>query len=449
MGLKFKLLISKVFQDPKVLIMTSVAALLLCLVGSQLFFTDYVAQARILVVSGTRGDEEASPGGESAVSDRSMRTTANVLKSRQIMEEVVAELNLEDTFGKGNAVDKLLSMVKVSPVRGTNIMEISVASKKPELATHIANAICKILITGSAKEQFSFEKDMLSWLSKETAILRKDVEDAAAELRESSKHYGIADLRTEYETTIDRMKKLQVSLAAIRAERQESEAAYHNIQNFLKAGTKPESLIEVKNDYEYMELASEYMFLRKERAAVLKKYNMSHPDIIEMTDKMEMIKEMLAARTKSVIAEAKIKYEVFRTREVSLGKIVKEENERLLDLETKIDKYNSLLNDLREKENIYNTFVEKSKNGFRSGVKVQKIDLLEQAYLPKSKNKPPTPAVVFTGLLIGLAAGGSYNLARYGKDIFTEEAKPAMPKNKGMYIERVQEEDQKKDGKKR
>jgi len=441
MSPKFKFLISKAFKNPTVLIISIVAAVLVCFFGSKLLFTDYVARAKILVISGTRGEEDDLAEGKAQVSSRSMKTTSNILKSRTLMEEITAQLNLEDIFGKADAVDRLLKMVTVKPISGTDIIEISVAYKKPELTVHIANEICRVLVAGSTRERFSFEKDMLTWLSSETDILRKNVEDAAAKLRKFSRDSTVADLKTEYEVTSGRIMKLQTSLSAIRAERQEAEASHDNIQNFLEAQTKPEELTEVKNDAEYMELSSEYVYLQKEKGAVLKKYNESHPDIIEMNDKLGIIKSMMAARMKAVIEEARVRHDVFRTREAGLEKIIKEENNRILDLEEKIDKYNSLVNDLKEEESIYNAFVNKTRGGFGGGVSVQKIDLIEQAYLPRHKEVPPLSLTILLGFLIGLVTGGAYNIIRYGEGLISEEeAEPT--KNKGMYIERVREESQ-------
>jgi len=443
MSPKFKSLISKVFKNPTVLIISTVAAVLVCFLGSKLLFTDYVARARILVISGTRGGEDDLSEGKAQVSSRSMKTTSSMLKSRTLMEEVVAQLNLEDIFGKDNAVDRLLKMVTVKPLSGTDIIEISVAYKKPELTVHIANDICRILVAGSTKERFSFEKDMLTWLSSETDILRKNVEDAAAKLREFSRDATVADFKTEYGVTSERIMKLQMSLSAVRAERQEAEASHDNIQNFLEAETEPEQLTEVKNDAEYMELSSEYVYLQKEKEAALKKYNESHPDVMEMSDKLGIIKSMMAARTKAVIQEAKVRHDVFKTREVGLEKIIKEENNRILDLEEKIDKYNSLVNDLKEKESIYNAFISKTRDGFKGGVSVQKIDLIEQAYLPRYKERPPLSLTILLGLLLGLVTGGAYNIIRYGEGLASEE-EPEPTKSKGMYIERVREEPQDK-----
>jgi hypothetical protein len=116
-------------------------------------------------------------------------------------------------------------------------------------------------------------------------------------------------------------------------------------------------------------------------------------------------------------------------------------------LEERLDEYKSLLSLLREKETVYKAFIKKTEEGFGSGLKTQQISLLEQAYLPTRTDMPPVAFIIFCGVVLGLIATILYNsLSKNGGEVLTEKKieTTAKAKEKGMYIERVRHEEDKK-----
>jgi uncharacterized protein involved in exopolysaccharide biosynthesis len=331
-------------------------------------------------------------------------------------------------------------MTKITPVRGTDIIEISVSSEKPELAAHIANAIAEVVVTGSVKQSFSFEKDILNWLYEQVSGLRKELDDSATRIREFREGIGGLDLVTEYDATWERLQELQESLSATQSERQKAETAYNNLQNYLKTGTKLEDLPQVQMDDTYKQKKSEILGLKKTISELSQTYQPNHPTIVEMSKKIAEFETGMSVRAEEVVSEIENKYKLATAREEELQRLAEAENEKLLKLEEQRDKYQSLLDDLKEKDRIYSEFIKKIDTEFTGGVTIQRAELVEEAYLPEEKAGPGFGLVLSLGILAGVIIGGIYNMVT-GEEAVSYARRPAQAprakERKDIYIERV------------
>lgn len=445
--LNLKILISKLFKRPKVLMVASLIAVVLCLIVSKFILsTHYLATGKILVSTNIIGEGNAKE--ELLFTDRILNTTAELLRSRNFIKGVVEELNLEDAFGGPAAVDRVASMLRVRPISGTNIIELSVRSKKAELATLIANTMCKVIITHSAKERFSFEKDVVSWISKKTANMKKKLQDSRARLLEFKESVGIVDLEKTHNTAIQQLAELEYSLSDARKSREELEPSYANMEKVLEPKKLLEEPLPMISDSNYKQLQSKYDYLKGMIEELLVKYQPSHPKVVELKEEFSRVKVSLDARARELLNN----YKTIKAKEDELQKMVDQENKKILKLEEVVNEYKRLLDDLKEKEALFNTFLEKMEREFVGGLRTEQLSLAEQAYLPQKRQGPPGGLVILIGILIGMAATWLYNVLKDGERLFIEkmrvsppEQKTAPPpaKGKGMYIERVAEKEEK------
>jgi len=431
-------LLKTIFSKPKIIFLSSIIAIIMIFLVSLIMFNDYVATARIVVITGMR-DKEIDIATEQQMSVRAVKTTAASIKNQQIIKEVVKELNLEEAFGQRDATAELLSMISARPVRGTDIIEVSVKSKKKELAAHIANAICKELVLESTKRKFSFERDMLAWLSEQASVLRKEVETAAEDLRSFEKNTKSGDIKKEYDSIRFRIKNLRTNIAALSGEIQEAETAYNNMQRQLDLGKNREELLEVKSDDSYRELEAEHLVVKKDIEILSSTYQQNHPDVVDKTKKLKAAEELMVARIDTIINNISENNQILKSRKEDLEQMIKTETEKLGSLEKDLDKHNSLLNALREKDSLYAAFMKKTEEDFGSGIKVYNVDMLEQAYLPENTNRPAFSLILILGLICGVTIGGVYNATVYDKSPDKKKKETPSFKGKGMYIERVQE----------
>ena len=452
--------ISLVFRRPKLLVKVSLAGIAASFLFSFLLFTSYTATARIWVVS-SQTKEGSGYEGQKVLPTKTLVSTAIATKNRYLLQEVADRLDLQNAFGK-SAVDKLARMIKLKPVFGSDIIDIAASAKTPELAAQIANAAAEIIVSGNVKEQFAFEKDVLNWVSEQVRGLRKELEDAAARLREFTGKTDPSLLKARLDTAAANLTESQRDLVKTRDQAQMAESAYIAMRNHLREDRKPEELLRSTGDQAYRELESEQLILDIEVKALLKKYQPDHPEIVEKTKKLEEVKAQMAARVTDFVNSIEGQFTGLGKKEKELAARIDETSKAIAADEEALDKYASLLNDLKEKDAMYTSFMKNIDKEFSSGPRGQKFVLIEQAFLPQQKARPALPSVIITGIVLGLLFSAAYNIivdkkplpagagARQAaaKKQETAQAKTGEHKEqkaKGMYIERVHEEENKEE----
>jgi uncharacterized protein involved in exopolysaccharide biosynthesis len=307
--------------------------------------------------------------------------------------------------------------------------------------TQIANTTAKLVLSDFSKRKFSFEKDMVQWLDEQSDAMRQEVETAAAKLREFKSSQNVPDVKLEYDSIESQIKSLQLGLAGVKAELKKYEIAWENMKNKLDSGVSAQDLAEVQTDDTYSEAKSEYIIVKEQIKTLLEKFHPDHPEIVNRQAKLNAAEKIMAVRAQAVIDDTFNNKELFEAKAKELEQLLSERENTLKQLEKDMDRYTALLNNLKEKEALYGSLMDKIKNEYKNvGLSVWQVDILDQAYLPVKKNKPPFWIIMFLALGTGTVATAIYNLFQRKQSWNKDKSDLVQNKrNSGMYIERTKE----------
>lgn len=132
--------IIKKYFKPFVLIIltTSVAAVLITLF---LIPKKYTAEAKLIIVQKSNPDSQQISYNDLQTSQKLVNTYSEILRSEAISDEVIHNLNLEI---EGIDHSSYLGMVNISSVNNTEVINIKVKTKNPNLSARIANEIVSV-----------------------------------------------------------------------------------------------------------------------------------------------------------------------------------------------------------------------------------------------------------------------------------------------------------------
>ena len=176
----------------------------------------YEAEAKLIVADFKPSTEAISTdlvGGLPIYPDFTIDSYREQLKNPEVMEKVLAELNLSEL---GYTVSSLSRAVSVEAIRGTNLIKIKVRDGSPELAAQIANALAlnfTEFITTLTQEQASKTLALL-----EEALLIQDANLNAAQLAYSNflkQPNGVAELGSEISSKISQITSFKSILAQL------------------------------------------------------------------------------------------------------------------------------------------------------------------------------------------------------------------------------------------
>ena len=128
----------KILENAKYIILVTVIFGILGYVGTAMFMTPvYQASAKMIVNS--RKDETVNITNDQLNSARNLvETYAVIIRGRDVLNEVVSELNLQEDY------DQLVNAISVKSVNNTPVMEISVKHTNRDLALQITAKLLEI-----------------------------------------------------------------------------------------------------------------------------------------------------------------------------------------------------------------------------------------------------------------------------------------------------------------
>ena len=108
--------------------------------------------------------------------ERLAKTYAELLTKRPVLEEVANRLGvgIEETEEAGRG--GLPAAINVSPVRDTQLIQVSVESDDPQLAMDVANILPEVFIEQNAEMQLSRFASSKENLSEQLGIIESDME---------------------------------------------------------------------------------------------------------------------------------------------------------------------------------------------------------------------------------------------------------------------------------
>jgi len=146
------------------------------------------------------------------------QTQYNLLKSRSLAERVLNTLNLSkdpEFASTANPVRKLLSMLKIEPVRLSNIVNISVVGKDPLKITSIANTWAREFMHQDVEKKVGLAKYGVTWLESQLSDTLDNLQKAEKELNKfirDNRIITIPDIESKKETLIEDLKSQKATV---------------------------------------------------------------------------------------------------------------------------------------------------------------------------------------------------------------------------------------------
>lgn len=167
----------------------------------------YEATAQLLIVQANPTlrnlFEDRLPGDESnsfARESNPISTDAELLKTKPLIEETIAELHLKDRKKKAPlpAVD-FLKDLKITPLKGTDLIRVSYRNPDPAVAASAVNVLCERFAAANVETARRDATETLRFLRQQILTTRRRLTELDATLEAYKKANANYDLKTELE----------------------------------------------------------------------------------------------------------------------------------------------------------------------------------------------------------------------------------------------------------
>lgn len=256
----------------------------------------------------TAGKDDPVPNGE--VSESEINSEIELLKGRDLLEQVVKRVNLaraspdgEDAKSIEEAVYKLEKDLRVASVKKANIIEVSYSSPSPELSALVLKQLAELYLDKHLKVHHP--PGAFDFFKNQADVYEDDLSRAENRLSAFQQKTGSVGIDQQKELTINR-------LAETRSKLKDLEGAIAETDKRIAALTAQLSTTDkrittqnrvIPNQYSVERMGTLLVELRNRRTQLLNKYQLSDRVVKEVDEQIAITTDALQKATRSTSSE--------------------------------------------------------------------------------------------------------------------------------------------------
>ncbi len=264
---------------------------------------------RLPVLTGLGGDAAVGANNLGALSQLSqlttpVRTEAETLLSRPVIEKTIQALNLKDKKGKPMSPEDLMQLVKVKEVSGADVLKVVYADHNSKRAAAVVNQVMQEYLKLNVSSNQSEAVAARQFIAQELPKTAKVVAQADEALRLFKEQNGVVDLAQEGKQLSDALGTIEGEMTQVRTNLSEVNSRYGSLNNklgmdpgqALAAGTLSQSPGVQQALQQLQQLQAQ---LSQERT----KYQDNHPTVVNLIEKEAALREILQQRVGQTIGD--------------------------------------------------------------------------------------------------------------------------------------------------
>lgn len=319
-------------------------------------------------------------------------------KFRRWLEKEMIELGVRAELPDKDAasdpytslVNKFLGNLRIEPIQGSRLVNISYLDRSPGWAAEIANSVAEAFILKKIKMKSSMEAGVGDWLDER-------IEEAKAQLARTEKILSDFKARKKL-TSIDERRvianqKLTLTnseINAVKSDIVQKETLKKQLE--LRQGEPLELLLDLPDqarNTHLKSLARDYRVTKKQLSEESKKLGLRHPTIISLSQKLKSTEESIPPAIGRMLESLEIDLQSLRAREKSLMKRQAQQRKSVIALDKNVLRFNSLQRDVVNDRKMYEVLLQRHKEtdieSKQTGSSVRIVDVAE---VPISHVKP-------------------------------------------------------------
>jgi len=350
-------------------------------------------------------------------------TQYQLIKSTPVAQKVVKMLSLENTYesffkdqkivpgGQKSKADILADIVRggiiVSPVKDTRIVNISYVSTKPEFAALIANSVAKAYIEQNLEMRMTSSRYSIEWMTKKAEEEKDKVQRSERALQDYIRANNIVTIQDKVALTPDKLNEINSQLIRSETKRKEMESLYNQVKNISVNNLRnAETIPAIASEQTIQSLRSQILKAEQNTEELSKKYGRKHPALLKAEDELKGLQQKRDQEIKRVITSIKNEYELAKSNETNLSRMLSSTKSEALSLNEKFIEYGVLSRDVETNRQLYDALIKRIKEqSVTEEIKTVNVWVVEKAEKPGSPVKPRKALNILLGLLIGLGGG--------------------------------------------
>ena len=305
-------------------------------------------------------------------------------------------LVLEDQLLK-----KFRGGLQVSPVRNSELINISFESSDAKLAAEVINTVMQEFINMHMDSRMEASKTASKFLDRQIKNSQIKLETSEKQLTEFSRRIGIVSLDPKSNMVMKQLEELNSALATARATRISKEAIYQQAVSGNKS-----NLNQILNNELIQLLQQKYTLLESEYQDLSITFKAEYPKMKQLKARMDKIQGQIELEKEKIVAAIKNDYETSMKTQLSLEMSTEIQKQKAIDLNDKATQYKIIEREVNTNKSIYQSLLQRAKEIEASvGAAVTNMQVVDRARVPIYPYKPKVALNFLLGMVLGLFGG--------------------------------------------
>ncbi len=303
-------------------------------------------------------------------------------------------------------VEILAGKIDIEQVRDTRLLTVSVKDEDPAMARAVANTLCKAYIEYNMDVRLEATQRILSWLGDQMGKMKQKLEESEARFLAFKEREKIFSIKGKEKVHSQKIQEINASYINTRANRMDVEARMAEMKKLLAGDEVMEFPPGFARNELLTSLYQEQALLGIELKKNQKVYKSKHPRMVQITTKLEQIKNRFRLELEKVLLGLRSELSVLVARGKALQEALEQYEKDALETNKKEAQYAILEREVNTNNELHNMMSSKFKESMISqGIETANIRLVEPASTPTHPFKPRKKLNILLGIIFGLMIG--------------------------------------------
>ncbi len=298
-------------------------------------------------------------------------------------------------------VNKLQDGLKISPIRNSELIQLSIESPDPQLSADIVNTSMEEFVQMLMDTNIESSKNAAQFLEKQIQAAQIKLEKSEKELNNFSRQAGLVSMDPKLNLIMRQLEELNDALAKSLAERISKESLYQQA-----ISKNNQNLPQILQDDLIKNLKAEHSLLAGEYQDLSTTFKPAYPKMRQLKAKIDDISQRIREEKFFIIESIKNDYEAALKKQEYLEVKAEEQKKKAIELNDRASQYRILLRETETNKTIYESLLQRAKEiEANLGAAVTNINIVDRSRVPLYPSSPKVARNLILGLLLGLFSG--------------------------------------------
>lgn len=359
-----------------------------------------------------------------------------LMKSRNVLEPIIDNLEWEDEKEKPEAVDFAKKRLSFKNTESTDLITVTAKGKSPEEAQMISQAVVDNFLTLQTGMNQQTQSLLVKFWDDQIKDAKKEAEDARTKFAEYQREHKVYSPDEQAKAAVNKMNAFDDTLGELQVQEKALQAKLTSVNGTLGDMAERSRQYNVNDNTVVQGMRGKIVEAQIELVSMRERYTEDHPSVISAQKKLQELNSRLQQEVGTLVASkysslnpaqaallqeqaaAQAGIAVAQASELAV-KARREEKEKELDEFPKdVLEYLNLQRDVALKEGLYTNLVKQlEQNKLQKAMESMDIQVVDPANLPRD-DKPSFPKLsmmLALGVLTGIAGACARLLWLYKK----------------------------------